>query len=216
MNNEIFITGGTGYIGKRLIPELIKRDFKVHALSRRESIGKLPSGSKPVTGNALDGSTFTDKISPCKTFIQLVGVPHPSPSKKDLFKKIDLVSVHESVWAAKNSGVEHFIYVSVAQGRSLVKEYRQIRMHGEELIRQSGMNATIIRPWYVIGPGHYWPLLFLPAYKILELIPLTGEKAKLFGLVTLKQMIAALVMAVKQPPTGMRIVSVPGIKNLQF
>jgi uncharacterized protein YbjT (DUF2867 family) len=94
-----------------------------------------------------------------------------------------------------------------------MKEYQQIRMQGEELIRQSGMNATIIRPWYVTGPGHYWPLLFLPVYKILEVIPSTREKVRQFGLVTLEQMISTLVTAVREPSSGIRIVSVSEIKK---
>lgn len=213
MNNKIFITGGTGYIGKKLIQELHKRNFEVHALVRQESLSKLPKGCKAVVGNALDHSSFADKIAPCKTFIQLVGVPHPSPSKKELFKKIDLVSIQESVWAAKDAGVEHFIYISVAQGAMVMKEYQEVRLHGEELIRKSGMKATILRPWYVIGPGHYWPLLFLPVYKLLELIPFTKETASRLGLVTLNQLIAALVSATQRTPSGIQLVSVPDIKN---
>lgn len=209
----IFITGGTGYIGKRLIPELIKRNFEVHALVRERSASTLPAGCKAVIGDALDRTTFSGKIIPCKTFIQLVGVPHPSPGKNKLFKKIDLVSVRESVQAAKDAGVEHFIYISVAQGGRVMKAFQEVRAYGEELIRKSGMNATIIRPWYVIGPGHYWPLLFLPVYKVLELFPSTNKMIQLYGLVYLNQLIAALIKAVEQPPSGILIHAVQDIKK---
>ena len=212
-NNKIFITGGTGYIGRRLIPELIERNFEVHALVREGSVNKLPDGSLAVSGNALDRLSFADKIAPCKTFIQLVGVPHPSPSKKELFKKIDLVSIQQSVQAAKDSGINHFIYVSVAQGANVMKEFQEVRLQGEELICESGIDATIIRPWYVVGPGHYWPLLFLPVYKILELIPATKDKAIQIGLVSLQQMIATLLNAVQQPVQGIRILTVPEIRK---
>jgi hypothetical protein len=30
------------------------------------------------------------------------------------------------------------------------------------MIGQSGLNTTILRPWYVLGPGHYWPYLLKP------------------------------------------------------
>jgi len=212
-SNKIFITGGTGYIGRRLIPELIKHNLEVHALARESSVKKLPPGCIPEKGNALDRLSFANKIAPCKTFIQLIGVPHPSPSKKEFFKKIDLVSIQQSVMAAKDAGIEHFIYVSVAQGANVMKEYQEIRLQGEELIRESGMNATIVRPWYVVGPGHYWPLLFLPVYKILELIPATKEKATQLGLVSLEEMIATLVKAVLHPSQGVRVVTVPEIRN---
>jgi uncharacterized protein YbjT (DUF2867 family) len=147
MNKNIFITGGTGYIGSRVIPLLLQKGYKVYALIRKGSEGKLPKGCNAVTGNALDGSTFADKIAPCDTFIQLVGVAHPGPGKAEQFNKIDLVSVRESVKAAKAAGVKHFIYLSVAEPAPTMHEYIAVRKKGEEMITQSGMNATFIKPW---------------------------------------------------------------------
>ena len=214
MNNKIFITGGTGYIGRRLIPELLKRNYEVFALVRKNSIEKLPNGCIPIIGNALDQTTFIDQVIPCKTFIHLVGVPHPSPAKKELFKKIDLVSIRESVAAATHSCIEHFIYMSVAQETNLMKAYQEVRAEGESLITKSGMNATIFRPWYVIGPGHYWPLVFLPVFKLLEWIPATEKKAKLTAFVSINQLISAITFAVEHPPSGSHIVSVPSIEKM--
>ena len=51
----------------------------------------------------------------------------------------------------------------------MMKAYIQVRSECEAMIRESGMNATILRPWYVLGPGHRWPYLLLPVYKIMEL-----------------------------------------------
>ena len=75
------------------------------------------------------------------------------------------------------------------------------------------MNATILRPFYVIGPGHYWPLLFFPVYKLLELIPATKEMIQHYGLLNLKQLIAALAKAAEHPPSGIRILSIQDIKG---
>jgi nucleoside-diphosphate-sugar epimerase len=88
---SVFITGGTGYIGSRLILRLLERGHDVRALVRDSSIGKLPHGCTPIIGNALDSSTFINQIKPASTFIQLVGVAHPSPSKAEEFEKVDLV-----------------------------------------------------------------------------------------------------------------------------
>src|SRR4030095_17181344 len=115
MTHQIFITGGTGYIGKRLVNKLTGNSTRVRALVRRGSENKLPRGCETVNGNALDPTTFEDKIMPAKTFIHLVGVAHPSPRKKQQFIDIDLASIKASVRAAKGKDIEHFIYISVAQ-----------------------------------------------------------------------------------------------------
>jgi ABC-type transport system involved in cytochrome c biogenesis permease subunit len=64
----------------------------------------------------------------------------------------------------------------------------------------------------VLGPGHRWPYVLLPAYWLFERFPPTSEGARRLGLVTLAQMVAALVHAVENPVRGIRIVGVPGIR----
>jgi uncharacterized protein YbjT (DUF2867 family) len=95
----------------------------------------------------------------------------------------------------------------------MMKAYIEVRSRGEELIRSSGINATILRPWYVLGPGHRWPYLLKPFYFVCERIPSTAEGARRLGLVTLPQMIGALTRAVEDPADGVRIVEVPEIRS---
>ena len=210
---NVFLTGGTGYMGSRLIPLLVARGHKIRALTRKGSENKLPTGCESVIGNALEKDSFAAKVQPSDTFIQLVGVAHPSPSKGEQFRAIDLVSVRASVAAAAEAGIKHFIYVSVAQPAPMMKDYLVVRAEGESLLRGSGLNATVLRPWYVLGPGHRWPYALVPAYWICELIPTTREGAQRLGLVTLNQMLATLVCAVENPATGMRIIEVPEIRK---
>lgn len=213
MGHNVFITGGTGYLGQRLIPELINRGHQVRALVRPGSERKLADGCEVVTGNALDKESFSDKIRPSKTFVHLVGVPRPSPAKAKQFREIDLVSIRASVPAAVNAGIDHFVYLSVAQPAPIMKVYQEVRAEGERLVRESGMKATILRPWYVLGPGHRWPYLLLPAYKLMEKIPSTRESAMRLGLVSIDQMIAALINAVETRPSEVNIVAVPQIRE---
>ena len=207
------MTGGTGYLGRRLIPELLKRGHEVRALVRVGSESKLPPGCTPVTGDALDKSSFVQHIKPADTFVQLVGVPRPSPAKAKQFRAIDLVSVRASVAAAVEVGIEHFVYVSVAHPAPLMKAYIEVRSEGEALIRESGMSATVLRPWYVLGPGHRWPYALLPIYWILERLPSTRDSARRLGLVTYEQMINALLSAIENPGERFEILDVPQIRE---
>ncbi|HEY2805540.1 MAG TPA: NAD(P)H-binding protein [Gemmatimonadales bacterium] len=212
-SRNVFVTGGTGYIGRRVIPLLLEKGHVVRALVRRGSEDKAPRGCDVVGGNPLDSATFRSRVTPSDTLLQLVGTPHPSPRKAQQFKDVDLVSVRESLRAALASGVEHFVYVSVAQPSSVMKEYQAVRAAGESMIRESGLRATFLRPWYVLGPGHYWPYALLPFYWLAERIPATRDSARRLGLVTLSQFIQAIARAVETPPPQVRIVDVPMIKS---
>jgi len=155
-------------------------------------------GCRVVSGNALDYRTYAAHVSPADTFVHLVGVSHPSPSKAELA-------------AATAARVGHFVYVSVTQPAPVMRAYVAARAEAAELIRASGLNATILRPWYVLGPGHWWPVVLLPLYGLASLVPATRESARRLGLVTLGQMVRALVAAVADPAHGTRVVEVPQI-----
>jgi uncharacterized protein YbjT (DUF2867 family) len=94
-----------------------------------------------------------------------------------------------------------------------MQAYWKTRQEAEKLIAHSGINATILRPWYVLGPGHRWPVLLLPLYWVASLIPWTRHGARRLGLVTLSQMVRALTYAVEHPIEGMRTVSVRKIRG---
>lgn len=211
----VFIAGGTGYMGQRLIPLLLERRHQVRALVRPGSEKKLPAGCTPIVGDALDPATYRANIAPADTFVQLVGVAHPSPAKAAEFRNIDRPAGLGAVNAAKSLRIRHFVYLSVAHPAPMMDAYIAVRCECEAAIASAGLNATILRPWYVLGPGHRWPYLLAPFYKIAECVPATREGALRLGLVTLEQMIHALVSAVENPPIGNRILGVPEIRAAQ-
>lgn len=213
LNKNVFITGGTGYIGSSLIPELERFNFTVTSLVRKGSESKLSGSGRIVTGSALDESSYSGFVRGCDTFIHLVGAKIPLTGMKDKFKSVDLVSVQEAVKSALKSDVKHFIYLSVAHPAPVMKDYINVRMKGEELLVHSGMNVSLIRPWYVLGPGHKWPYVLLPFYKLFEKIPFTKDAVKRLGLVKLNQLLSCIVYAVNNPPGGVRIYNTEDIKN---
>jgi uncharacterized protein YbjT (DUF2867 family) len=209
---NVFITGGTGYIGSRIIPALLERGHTVRALIRPGSEKKLPPGAWPILGNALSAPTFARDVAPSDTFLQLVGVAHPSPSKADEFQKIDLVSIQESVKAIQDSTIRHFIYLSVAHPAPAMKAYVAVREEGERLIRATGIPATFVRPWYVLGPGHWWPYAILPFYWLWSAFPAQRDTARRLYPVKLAQVVNAIVDAVEHPANAIRVIEAPELK----
>jgi len=212
--HRIFVTGPTGYIGQRLIPALHAHGYEVVALTREKSRGKLPLTCTPVIGDALDGASYSRFVEGADTFIQLVGVPHPSPAKAAQFRQVDLKAGLEAIRVAGELKLRHFVYVSVAQPAPIMQAYLDVRAECERAIEFSGLPATVLRPWYVLGPGHLWPYLLLPFYKIAEVIPRTRENARRLGLVTIQQMVRALVRIVHEPPAVIQYIDVPEIRRL--
>jgi uncharacterized protein YbjT (DUF2867 family) len=208
----IFLTGGTGYIGSRLAARLVARGHVVRALVRKGSERRLSGGVIPVVGNSLEAASFAGEIRSGETFVQLVGTSHPGPAKAAQFRSVDLTSARASIANAARARVAQFVYVSVAHPAPVMREYIAARVEAEALLRSARIPATILRPWYVLGPGHLWPYALLPVYWIASAIPSTRAGAARLGLVTLGEMIQALTAAVESPPGGLREWNVPEIR----
>jgi uncharacterized protein YbjT (DUF2867 family) len=211
---KVFVTGGTGYIGSRLIPMLVQRGHEIKALVRKGSESKLPAGTSLVVADPLRSDSYTEQVRGADTFVHLIGVAHPSPAKAREFGEIDLVSAQVAVRAARDAGISHFIYLSVAQPARMMRAFIAVRGEGERMIRESGIPATFVRPWYVLGPGHRWAYVLLPFYWVCERLPATKESARRLGLVTISQMLDTLVWAMENPADGVRIFDVPRIREL--
>jgi uncharacterized protein YbjT (DUF2867 family) len=211
--HAVFVTGGTGYLGNALIPALLGRGHTVRALVRPGSERSFPAGVEVVLGNALEAETFAHAIAPADTVVHLVGTPRPSPLKAAQFQAVDLVSIRATVAAATRGSVRHLVYVSVAHPAPVMRAYVAVRQEGEALIRASGLPATLLRPWYVVGPGHWWPCVLYPLYAVGEWLPATRAGARRLGLVTRGQLVTALVHAVEHPPDGVHVVEVPAIRG---
>lgn len=211
---RVFVTGATGYLGARLIPLLLERGHHVTALARMASVRKVPTGCQTVVGDPLESDTFVEQVRGAETLVQLVGVPKPAPWKGSQFRAIDGPSAMAAIRAVREAGVRHMVYVSVAHTAPVMRDYIAVRRECEAAIAAAGLVATILRPWYILGPGHWWPLALQPVYRLMDQFPATRDAARRLGLVTIQEMLVTMLWAIEQPPSGSRVIEVPEIRRL--
>jgi len=209
---DVFLTGGTGFLGRSLASVLLRRGHRVSTLARPGSESRIVPGCEVVYGDALRAETYAANVAPADTFVHLVGVAHPSPSKAAQFRAIDLPSCREAVQAAKQAGVQHFVYLSVARPAPMMREFQAVRTEGEKMVIDSGIPASFVRPWYVLGPGRSWPIALKPFYALARAFPATREGATRLALVTLQEMTQTLAWAVENPPQRLQAFEPPQIK----
>jgi hypothetical protein len=146
---DVLVTGGTGYIGRQLIPALLGRGHQVRVLARAESAGRVTPGASTVVGNALDASSYAAALKPGDTLVHLVGTPHPSPAKVAEFDRVDRASIEAAVAAASTAGAGHFVYVSVAHPAPIMKAYIRAGSRGAgDRARRADCDdpQTVVRP----------------------------------------------------------------------
>jgi uncharacterized protein YbjT (DUF2867 family) len=211
---RVAITGASGYLGKALTVALTERGHHVLAIVRPGGSQRCAIGVRTAELDVFDVDALAGALRGCDAVVHLIGTPHPNPSKAREFQRVDLGSVRACVPACVRANVAHFIYVSVAQPAPVMQAYIDARAEAERVIADAKLAATVIRPWYVLGPGHRWPLVLVPFYLCAELVPSWRESARRLGLVTLRQMVDVLARAVDQPPSSatMHVLGVPEIK----
>jgi uncharacterized protein YbjT (DUF2867 family) len=209
---SVVITGATGYLGRPLTALALARGHRVRAFVRAGSELRVPPGADVVVGDPFSSDQLAAALSPRDTLVHLIGTPRPSPAKAKQFLDVDLASIRAAADAARRARVAHIVYVSVAHPAPVMAAYIAARTQGEALVAATAVPATILRPWYVLGPGHWWPYALLPVYWLLERLPSKRDAAHRLGLVTHQQMVAALMRAIEDGPEAAGIIDVPAIR----
>jgi uncharacterized protein YbjT (DUF2867 family) len=80
------------------------------------------------------------------------------------------------------------------------------------MVLESGIPASFVRPWYILGPGRRRPVILKPFYALARAYPPTREGAIRLALVTLEQMTQTLAWAIENPPEHLQIFDPPQIK----
>ncbi len=169
--DAVFVTGGTGYVGRPLIAMLIARGHDVHALVRTGSEGRLPAGAH-ARHRRCAGRRFLRRRDPRRRHDRAPRRDAASgPFKAAEFERVDLASIRATVAAATQARAAHLVYVSVAQPAPVMHSYVAARAQGEAAVAATGLTATVVRPWYVLGPGHYWPYALVPLYALARTRP---------------------------------------------
>jgi nucleoside-diphosphate-sugar epimerase len=169
----IAITGGTGFVGTRLIELALDAGHQVRALTRREQ-----PPCKDVTWIRGDLSTtdaLTELSKGADAVIHVAGVVN-APDRAG-FATGNIDGTRNMLDAAKRGGVQRFVHVSSLAAREpQLSTYGWSKAEGDALVQASGLDWTIVRPPAIYGPGDLEMLeLFKLAKRGLALLPPGGR-----------------------------------------
>ena len=136
---RVFVTGGTGLVGSRLIRRLRQRGDEVVLLSRKPATGPSDPGVLGVVGDPRTTGPWMDAVADCDAVVNLVGenlfAKRWSPEFKETMLKSRIDSTRNVVQAMKRSNRPHRVLVS----GSAIGIYGP---HGDEELTETGPAAT--------------------------------------------------------------------------
>ena len=170
---KLAITGGTGFVGSRLLDAAVADGHQVRALARRPMEPR--AGVDWVRGDLDDPATIADLVAGSDAVVHVAGII-TGRSAAD-FDRCNVQGTRTMLGAARAAGVPRFVHVSSLAAREpKLSLYGASKAQAEELVEASGLAFAIVRPPAVYGPGDKETLeLFRMAKRGVVLLPPEGR-----------------------------------------
>ena len=147
--NKVFVTGGTGFVGLRVVTALVNAGADVTVLVRpenEEKLGPLRRHIRMVSGDVWNSASLKGRSRGNGAVIHLVGSIRAQPERGLTFHQLNLVSARNAIGMAVGDGIPYFILLSPAHRPPGVSiEYVRSKREAENYLRNSGLRWAIAR-----------------------------------------------------------------------
>jgi nucleoside-diphosphate-sugar epimerase len=169
-----FVTGGSGFIGRRLIGRLVAEGFAVRALARSEGSASLvtEAGGEPVRGDLTDAASLREGARGCELAFHAAAEVNDFGDREH-FERVNVQGTKDVITACRAEGVRRLVHVgteaALMAGQPLVNvdentplrpdspaPYPWSKARAEQAVRDAngnGIETVVVRPRFVWGRG---------------------------------------------------------------
>jgi UDP-glucose 4-epimerase len=212
---RVLVTGASGFIGRPLVVALLRAGYAVRAVTRRQ-VSFPDSVEVAIVPDFIDPIDWNPILRGVDIIVHLAGIAHSriADTAYSEFDQINWIATQRLAHAAKEAGIDRFIYISSVRaqvGASAVRaireqdeprptnQYGRSKLAAEQAIQAAGVPFTIFRPVVVYGPhpkGNMRTLVRL-ARSSLPLPVFRNRRS----LLAVDNLISAIVFALNNPVT---------------
>jgi len=175
---RVFVTGGTGFVGRAVIQALRAEGYAVRCLVRRGSERDLRGlgAIERVEGDVMARQSLDDGMTGCDTVVHLVGIIHERPAIGSTFERVHIQGTQNVLDAAAAAGVRRYVHMSALGSRPAARSrYHQTKWAAEEAVRSSPLPWTIFRPSIIYGRGDEFITMLRSMLERLPIVPVVGS-----------------------------------------
>lgn len=201
---RVFVTGGTGFVGRAVVHALRAEGYTVRCLVRRGSERDLRGlgAIERIEGDLHKGPGLADDMAGCAAVIHLVGIIREQPSIGATFQRVHVEGSVNVLEAARAAGVRRYLHMSALGTRPEARSrYHQTKWAAEEAVRASALDWTIFRPSVIYGRGDGFVSMLARMVKRLPVVPVIGTGQQRLQPIPVEQVAEAFARALARPQT---------------
>ncbi len=216
---KLAITGGTGFIGAHLAGALSKAKQKIVLIARgydcrNKSVRQLDRLCFIAIGLEDEEKLF-DALEGCQVIAHCAGIARESEPGD--FYKVHVEGTQNLVNAARRAGVRKIILSSFLKARpDCGSVYHESKYQAEEIVRESGLDYTIIKAGMVYGKGDQMLDQMSHAFHTLPVFPLPGSGQTIVSPLAVDDLIRIMKAAILEDRLSEKTVAVVGPDRITF
>ena len=215
VTGRIFLTGGTGFVGRSIIRALGERPLRVLVRDGADGAGVAATNIEVVGGDLTQPASLRGVMDGCEAAIHLVAIIAESGGAT--FDGVIRQGTINILDEAKRAGVSRFLHMSALGTRNDPRfGYFEAKWQAEKAVEQAGIPWTIFRPSIIFGPGDGFVTTLASLIKTAPVIPVVGAGRGLFQPIAVEDVAAAYIRALADPATAGHIYELGGGKIYSY
>jgi uncharacterized protein YbjT (DUF2867 family) len=213
---RILVTGASGYVGGRLVVELLDRGYQVRAMVRRKLTiyaHRWP-GVELVEADALKPDSLRDALAGVRIAYYLIHSMMLGPRS---FSKSDLQAARNFAEAAQAAGVQRIIYLGgLGERQADLSEHLRNRMEVAEMLRSGSAAVTILRAAVILGSGSASYEIMQHLVSVLRLIFIPKWANSRCQPIAVRDVMKYLIGVVEVPETAGGEFDIGGVEIMSY
>jgi len=211
----ILVTGGSGFIGRRVVARLADGGSGVRVLARGQRPADLPSRVEAVNADVLSGEGLTEAMSGIEKAVHTVAVIRESGGQT--FEGVIRRGTERVVAAAKLAGVKKLVHVSAIGAQdNLTYPYLHAKWWAERAVASGGIKYTILRPSIVFGEGDEFMNALAGLVRYNPIVPVAGNGRAKFQPIWVEDLVTCIVACLDEDAHDGETLEVGGPEHLTY